>query len=236
MTRRDRAAFAWYAVTALNCGLALVIQLVLVAKGHNVLVEPDGSTAGALERLLRFFSYFTVQSNILAAITTGILAAAVVAPARYRLDGTWWKVTRFAAVLGMTTTIIVYAIVLAPILDLHGIAQVTDVMFHYIGPVLTLGGWLLFDRHGQVTRRLIGVVTCWPLAYFVYTQVLGAISGWYPYPFLDADKHGTGRVLLNAVVVTVLVVGLALVFLAVDRRLAERADRRTPTPAREGVN
>ena len=126
MTRRDRAAFAWYAVTALNCGLALVIQLVLVAKGHNVLVEPDGSTAGALERLLRFFSYFTVQSNILAAITTGILAAAVVAPARYRLDGTWWKVTRFAAVLGMTTTIIVYAIVLAPILDLHGIAQATS--------------------------------------------------------------------------------------------------------------
>ena len=56
MTRRDRAAFAWYAVTALNCGLALVIQLVLVAKGHNVLVEPDGSTAGAPERLLRFFS------------------------------------------------------------------------------------------------------------------------------------------------------------------------------------
>jgi hypothetical protein len=177
-----------------------------------------------------------VQSNILAAITTGILAAAVVAPARYRLDGSWWKVTRFAAVLGMTTTIIVYAIVLAPILDLHGIAQVTDVMFHYIGPVLTLGGWLLFDRHGQVTRRLIGVVICWPLTYFVYTQALGAISGWYPYPFLDADEHRTGRVLLNAVVVTGLVVGLALVFLAVDRRLAERADRRTPTPAREGVN
>ena len=124
MTRRGRAAFAWYAVTALNCGLALVIQLVLVAKGHNVLVEPDGSTAGAPERLLRFFSYFTVQSNILAAITTGILAAAVVAPARYRLDGTWWKVTRFAAVLG--STIIVYAIVLAPILDLHGIAQATS--------------------------------------------------------------------------------------------------------------
>ena len=95
---------------------------------------------------------------------------------------------------------------------------------------------MLFDRHAQVTRRLIGVVICWPLAYFGYTQVLGAISGWYPYPFLDADKHGTGRVLLNAVAVTVLVVGLALVFLAVDRRLAERADRRTPTPAREGVN
>ena len=136
----------------------------------------------------------------------------------------------------MTTTIIVYVIVLAPILDLHGIAQVTNVMFHYIGPVLTLGGWLLFDRHGHVTRRLIGVVIFWPLAYFVYTQVLGAISDWYPYPFLDADKHGTGRVLLNAVVVTVLVVGLALVFLAVDRRLAERADRRTPATSPEGVN
>jgi hypothetical protein len=115
-------------------------------------------------------------------------------------------------VLGMTTTINVYVIVLAPILDLHGIAQVTNVMFHYTGPILTLSAWPLFDRHGQVTRRLIGVVICWPLAYFAYTQVLGAISGWCPYPFLDADEHGTGRVFLNAVVVTVLVVGLALVF------------------------
>jgi hypothetical protein len=43
----------------------------------------------------------------------------------------------------MTTTINVYVIVLAPILDLHGIAQVTNVMFHYTGPILTLSAWLL---------------------------------------------------------------------------------------------
>lgn len=236
MTRRDRAALAWYAVTAANCGLALVIQLVLVVTGHTVLVEPDGSTAGAPERVLRFFSYFTVQSNVLAALTAGILATALLVPGRYRLDAPAWRVTRFAAVLGMTTTIIVYAVALAPILDLHGIAKVTDTMFHYIGPVLTLGGWLLFDSHGHLSRRLIGVVICWPLAYFVYTQLLGAISGWYPYPFLDADEHGTGGVLLNAALVTVLVAGLALVFLALDPRLAERADRRTASTSPEAAN
>ena len=236
MTRRDRTALVWYAVTALNCGAALIIQLVLVIQGHNVLVEPDGSTAAAPERVLRFFSYFTVQSNILAAVTAAILAVALLAPGRLRLDSQQWKVTRFAAVLGMTTTIIVYVVALAPILDLHGIAKVTDTMFHYIGPVLTLGGWLLFDRRGQVSRRVIAIVIAWPLAYFVYTQLLGAISGWYPYPFLDADENGTGRVLLNAVVVTVLVVGLALVFLVTDTRLAERTDRRASSTSPERAN
>jgi len=236
VTRRDRTALVWYAVTAVNCGLALAIQLVLVIQGHNVLVEPDGSTAAAPERVLRFFSYFTVQSNILAALTCTVLAVALAVPGRWRLAGTAWKAIRFAAVLGMTTTIIVYVVALAPILDLHGIAKVTDTMFHYIGPVLTLGGWLLFDRHGQVSRRLIAIVIAWPLAYFVYSQVLGAISGWYPYPFLDADEHGTRGVLVNAAVVTVLVVGLAVVFLVTDTRLAERSDRRAAQTSPGGAN
>jgi choline-glycine betaine transporter len=87
-----------------------------------------------------------------------------------------------------------------------------------------------------VSRRLIAIVIAWPLAYFVYSQILGAISGWYPYPFLDADEHGTGGVLVNAAVVTVLVVGLAVVFLVTDRRLAERTDRRAAQPSPERAN
>lgn len=220
---RARVAGAWHSLTVLNCGAALVIQLVLVIKGHTVLVEPDGSTAGAPERVLRFFSSFTVQSNILAAVTGALL---VVRPNR---DGRGWRIVRLAAVLGMTTTFIVYVVALAPILDLHGVALVTDTMFHYIGPVLTLGGWLLFGRRGQVSRSVIAAVICWPLSYFVYTQLLGAASGWYPYPFLDAGEHGTGGVLLNAGIVTVLVLLLAGGFRTADRWL----DRHMPAPSRQ---
>ncbi len=221
---RPLAGRAWHALTAVNCGLALVIQLVLVIRGHTVLVEADGTTAGAPERVLRFFSYFTVQSNILAAVTAALLAI------RPQRSGRGWDVVRFAAVLGMTTTIIVYVVALAPILDLHGIAWVTDVMFHYIGPVLTLGGWLLFGPWGRIDRGVVVAVICWPVAYFGYTQVLGAGTDWYPYPFLDAGKHGTAQVLLNALVVTALVLGLAAAFGALDRRLDRRPDRGTPDP------
>ncbi|MGA9346219.1 MAG: Pr6Pr family membrane protein, partial [Nocardioidaceae bacterium] len=60
-----------------------------------------------------------------------------------------------------------------------------------------------FGPWGRIDRRVIGTVIWWPIGYFGYTQVLGRLSSWYPYPFLDADEHGTGQVLVNAAVVTV---------------------------------
>ena len=125
---------------------------------------------------------------------------------------------------------------LRPLLHLDGASWVADKLLHMGLPVIAIVGWLVAGPRPRAPWRDALLALAWPVARLAWTLVVGAATGWYPYPFLDADKHGTGRVLLNAVVVTVLVVGLALVFLAVDRRLAERADRRTPTPAREGVN
>ena len=38
----------------------------------------------------------------------------------------------------------------------------------------------------------------WPAAYAVYALLRGAISGFYPYPFIDVPALGLPRVLLNA--------------------------------------
>ncbi len=225
---RSQTAKVWHTLTVLNCGIALVIQLVLVIRGHTVLVEPDGSSAAAPERVLRFFSYFTVQSNVLATVTAALL---VTKPDR---AGRAWDVVRFAAVLGMATTFVVYVVALAPILDLHGIAWITDVMFHYTGPALVLGGWLIFGPRRRLDRRVVVAVICWPVIYFGYTQLLGALTGWYPYPFLDAGEHSSARVLVNAAVVTALVLGLAAACLALDRRL-DRPTTGTSRPEERSV-
>ncbi|MGI8434357.1 MAG: Pr6Pr family membrane protein [Nocardioidaceae bacterium] len=222
-TRRERPQLArvWHTLTLVNCGAAIVIQLVLVIRGINVLVEPDGTSASAAERVLRFFSYFTIQSNVLALVT----AAALVA--RPDHDGRAWRLLRFAAVLGMTTTFIVYYVALRPILDLEGLPRVTDAMFHYLGPVLVLSGWLLFGPPGRVTRSIALSVLVWPIVYLIYTQLLGAATGWYPYPFLDADEHSLSGVLLNALLITLLVLCLAAVLLAADRELGRRSPVRS---------
>ena len=61
-------------------------QLVLVVRGVNVLVEDDGTAAPAAERVVRFFSYFTIQSNMLACVTALTLVR------RPDRDGRWWRI------------------------------------------------------------------------------------------------------------------------------------------------
>lgn len=190
----------------------MVTQLVLVIGGHGVLVEPDGRTAGLAERVLRFFSYFTIQSNLLAAGTALALVA------RAGRDGRTWRVLRIAAIVGMTVTFIVYMVALRPLVHLHGVARLTDIGFHYIAPVLTVLGWFLFGPWPRFDIPSLLRQLAWPLSYLVYTLVLGAITGWYPYPFINVDTLGYPRTLLHAVVVTVLLLLIGAIYRVLDTR------------------
>ncbi len=45
------------------------------------------------------------------------------------------------------------------------------------------------------------------------------MTGWYPYPFLNADTLGYGQVSITVAVILVAALATAFAFLAVDRRL-----------------
>ena len=49
--------------------------------------------------------------------------------------------------------------------------------------------------------------------------MVGAASGWYPYPFLDVDEKGWGHVLGAAAGITVLFLLLIAAATVIDRRL-----------------
>ncbi len=74
-----RLGSAWHAVTAVAVLVGLVWQLVLVIQGVNVLVEPSGALPAVSTRLIRFFRFFTGESNVLVVIVAATLA---VRPAR----------------------------------------------------------------------------------------------------------------------------------------------------------
>jgi hypothetical protein len=70
---------SWHVVTLLVIVVSLGTQLVLVVRGIDVLVPEEGqATPGVLTRVLRFFSYFTVQSNVLVALSVLPLVAGAV--------------------------------------------------------------------------------------------------------------------------------------------------------------
>lgn len=61
-----------------------------------------------------------------------------------------------------------------------------------------------------------------PASWLIYILVLGAISGWYPYPLLDVDRLGHPAVLLSSVLVMVLLLGSGAVYRLLDRGLPRR--------------
>lgn len=213
MTGSRTLAVVWHGATFLVIAASIVIQLVLVIQGRGVLVEAERLVAPLPERLLRFFSYFTIQSNLLAAGTALSLIA------RPNRDGRTWRVVRIAALVGMTVTFVVYMIALRPLLHLDGIAKVTNIGLHYVAPVLTVAGWLLFGPWPRVDVESLVRHLAWPVSYLIYILVLGVVTGWYPYPFIDVPWIGYPRALLNALIVTVLLLMVGAAYRIIDTRL-----------------
>ncbi len=206
-----RAARAWHLVTAAVATVALSLQLILVVEGGRVLEETHPPSMGL--RLLRFLAYFTVQSNILVLVCTLPLARV---PA---YDGRAWRVVRTAAVTGIAVTGLVHWFLLRPLLHLHGADLVADKLLHLAVPLLAVVGWLLFGPRPRMTWRAGLLASTWPLAWLMVILAQGALTGWYPYPFLDHRLHGSAHVGVVCVGIFVLWFALLAGEHAGDRRL-----------------
>ena len=161
-----------------------------------------------------FFSFFTIQSNILAA---GMLF--VVAIVRRGERTALFDAVRGAVTLYIAITGVVFALLLSGLqeeLDTH-IGWVNFVV-HTLIPIVAVVDWLIEPARHRLPLWVAGAWLSYPAAWFVYTLVRGASADWYPYPFVDVVRHGYGRVLLNAVVLLVTFAGAALVFVLVGNR------------------
>lgn len=196
------AVVAWAAVT---------FQLLLVLTGAAILVEED--PPGLAARIYRFFAYFTIQSNLLVAITSTALARD---PA---LDSRGWRVARLAGLVGITVTGIVHFFLLRPLLDLDGANLVVDKLLHMAVPLLAVVAWAWVGPRPRVTAREVAYALCWPVAWLAWTLVVGQVSGWVPYPFLNAAEQGWGAVGVACAGITVLFVALFALVAWLDRRM-----------------
>jgi hypothetical protein len=213
--RMSVAGRAWLAVNALVVVVALAIQIPITAAATG------GEFATPAARVANLFTFFTVLTNVLVAVTSAALAAAP--ERRSRL----LAVLRLDALLGIAVTAAVYHAVLADLYDLRGAEEVANQLFHTVSPALALLGWVLFGPRGLVDRRVVGLALAYPLLWLVCTLVRGALIGWYPYPFVDVDALGYPRVALNCLLVTLLFLVLAAAARGADRLLDRRA-RATP--------
>jgi hypothetical protein len=158
------------------------------------------SDAGVLN-LVNFFSYFTIQSNLIGAAV--LLYLALRGGARSaRVD--WW---RGAAAVYLTVTFFVVIFLLSGA-DVGLQLPWVDVVLHKVVPIVVVADYVIDP---PTTRLSISDGLLWlvyPLAWLGYTMIRGPITGWYPYPFLDPADGGYGPVAVT--VVAILVAGAVL--------------------------
>lgn len=195
-------------VVALTAAASLVLQYVL-------LIRLTLDTVGPLFATIRYFSYFTILSNLL---VLGVTVAAVTGA-----NGFFARpAARGGVALCITVTLGIYFLVLRHLWQPQGAQWWADSGLHYAVPLLYLLWWALCVPHGMLRWRDLPVWLLFPLAYLGWVLLRGAWVGEYPYPFLDLRLHGTATVARNAggVLAVFLVVGGLLVL--ADRLLAAR--------------
>lgn len=199
----------WHLITAAVCAASLILQFYLSAANENTMKVDFG----AAERIGNYFSYFTIQSNI---IVLCVAVSLVLDPCR---TGPLWRVFRFLAVQCITVTCLVDVTVLRPLYHLTGLSNIADLGLHVVTPALFVLGWCLFGPRPRFDWGTLASATVFPLAWLAYTLVRGAVTAWYPYPFVDVSTHGYARVAANCVLVAALIVGLGAALVMLDRKL-----------------
>ncbi len=182
---------------------AVILQFILIIQNRQTPIP---------ETIIRFFSFFTILTNILVAFyfTARVFQARSKPLSIFSNSGSVTAITTFILLVG-----IVYQVILRSIWEPTGLQQIVDELLHTIIPAFMLGYWLLFaDGEDQVLKSFKNWAW-YPICYFIGILIRGHLSGFYPYPFVNVNQLGYIQVLINSsliIVFTLLLLG-ALVFL-----------------------
>lgn len=155
------------------------------------------------------FSYFTVDSNVLAAL---VFAIGVVVLIRGGTEPLWFGVARGAVTAFMAVTGIVYNTLLRGVNVAEGLVLPwSNEVLHVIGPLLILADWLFAPGRARLEWKHLGVIVAFPLIWAVYTMIRGPFAPdpigrkdvWYPYPFLNPTIAPQGYVSVGFYIVLI---------------------------------
>jgi hypothetical protein len=207
-----RSARTWFAVTAI-CALVGIAISVVKAWGNS-----RGVFSPGIARAANVFAFFTIQSNVLAGICSALLAVGT----NRRSEA--FAVLRLCSLVAITVTGVVFHVALARFVGSNPWDQAASQLEHTVVPIMTVVGWLLAGPRGLISARVVWLSLIFPLCWLAFTLIRGAITPWYPYPFIDVTTLGYVKALLNCVWIAILMLGLAAGAGVLDRHLPSSAD------------
>ncbi|MDJ0615013.1 MAG: Pr6Pr family membrane protein [Rhizobiaceae bacterium] len=169
---------------------------------------------GIIGSVGHLFSFFTNVMNTLVALC--LLARTSMFENTLRFFNR--PVVVGTAIGGILVVMIVYHLLLSATHNPEGILALTNILRHYVVPILFPVWWLLDGRKADMNWVHVPQMTIIPILYLVWIFLRGALIDEYPYGFLNIAEKGIGGVtpVLVAITILFLIFGSLVVFL--DKR------------------
>ncbi|MDQ3123223.1 MAG: Pr6Pr family membrane protein [bacterium] len=154
-----------------------------------------------------FFSYFTIEVNILIAVILLLSSLATACGKNRRLDAWRGAIAVYALIVGLG-----FSVLLAGLENTDFTAVAWDnIVLHYIMPVAMFID-LLIDRPKSAISFKRGLTwLIFPIIYVSYSLTRGAVVGWYPYAFLNPNHDGYGAVAITIIGIVIMALALTWV-------------------------
>ena len=198
---------AWIATGMVLAWLALAIQLYLILVNRKASVP---------ETLIRYFTFYTILTNLLVALCyTSLLNART----------GWLQFFSRPSVLAATAVYIfvvgaVYNTILRFLWQPQGVQFITDELLHTVNPIVYVMFWLLFASKQSLVWKNVLPWLWYPFIYVAVVLLRGQSSGYYPYPFVDVSALGFSKVIVNCIILFIIFLALSLLTMAIARRIS----------------
>ncbi len=170
-----------------------------------------------LQAVGRFFLFFTILTNLMVAISLTVVLIKPSSPAGRFLSkpSSATAITLYILIVGL-----VYNIILRRLWQPSGLQLLADELLHVAVPVLFIVYWIFFIEKGSLKWKNCFAWLLYPVAYLFYAMIRGHIEDFYPYPFLDLNKSGYQKVILNCLGLTIVFIAIGFLLIAIDKIFA----------------
>jgi hypothetical protein len=165
--------------------------------------------------LIDYFSFFTIETNLLVALGLTIFCARPQAEQFLTTPRVKSALVVYIIIVG-----VVYAVLLRNLWHPQGLRLLADIVLHDVIPVLYPLYWLVFLPKGGLRWSNPAWWLIYPVLYFLYSMLRGAAFGIYLYPFFDVAQLGFARVSMNGIGLLAVFFGLGVVLIGIDHALA----------------
>lgn len=182
--------------------------------------------------ITKIMAYFTLQINVISLAVYLVFEILDVFKVNYQKYNFYYLI-KGELIVSVILMMLVYLFALAPNHFRMTYTEniIADMFVHIISPALIIIDYILFENKGNFKKAYPITWTFLPTAYGVFVYLFSFFGGKfysiggsrkYGYSFLDIEKNGILRVVLNVLSIIAIVILLGILLVYVDKKLSKK--------------